>query len=42
MPNQLMVIAPYWLESAGTWVIDDAAVELLQEPFYGGRSQSLR
>ena len=36
MPNQLMVIAPYWLESAETWVFDDAAVDLRQEPFVAG------
>jgi hypothetical protein len=36
MPNQIMVIAPYWLEAAGTWVFDDPATELRQEPFVEG------
>lgn len=36
MPNQLNVIAPYWLESVGTWVFDDERVGLLQEPFVSG------
>ena len=34
MTNQILVIAPYWL--AGTWVFDDEAVELMQEPFVSG------
>ena len=37
MPNQMMVIAPYWLEAAGTWVFDDPATDLKQEPFVGSR-----
>ncbi len=32
--NSLMVIAPY--QHAGTWVFDDAAVGLRQEPFVAG------
>ena len=36
MANQILVIAPYWLESAGTWVFDDDAVDLVQEPFVSG------
>ncbi len=32
--NQLMVIAPYW--HAGTWVFDDSATGLEQEPFVFG------
>ena len=36
MANQIFVIAPYWLDSVGTWVFDDAAVALVQEPFVSG------
>lgn len=36
MSNQLMVIAPYWLECVGTWVFDDAATGLNREPFVEG------
>ncbi len=36
MPNQIMVIAPYWLPEAETWVFDDARVGLVQEPFVSG------
>lgn len=36
MPNQIMVIAPYWLEAAGTWVFDDPVTDLRQEPFVEG------
>lgn len=36
MPNQIMVIAPYWLEEAGTWVFDDPKTGLEQEPFVNG------
>ena len=36
MTNQIGVIAPYWLEAAGTWVFDDEAVDLRQEPFVSG------
>ncbi len=36
MSNQINVISPYWLESAKTWVFDDAAVGLHQEPFVEG------
>ena len=34
MPNQIHVIAPYW--HAGTWVFDDSARDLQQEPFVMG------
>lgn len=34
MPNQIYVIAPYW--HAGTWVFDDDARDLQQEPFVMG------
>ncbi len=36
MPNQILVIAPYWLESVSTWVFDDSRVDLVQEPFVSG------
>ncbi len=36
MPNQILVIAPYWLDSVGMWVFDDEAVDLVQEPFVSG------
>ena len=36
MPNQIMLIVPYWLEDAGTWVFDDPATGLEQEPFVEG------
>ena len=36
MPNQIQVIAPYWLESVQTWVFDDPATGLVQEPFVSG------
>jgi hypothetical protein len=32
MPNQILVIASYWLEEVGTWVFDDPKVGLQQEP----------
>lgn len=34
MPNQIMVIQPYRV--AGTWVFDDPATGLVQEPFVEG------
>jgi hypothetical protein len=34
--NQINVIAPYWLEVAQTWVFDDPAAGLMQEPFVSG------
>jgi hypothetical protein len=34
MPNQILVIRPYRLH--GTWVFDDPAVGLVQEPFVCG------
>ena len=36
MSNQINVIAPYWLDSARTWVFDDDRVGLFQEPFVSG------
>lgn len=36
MPNQIMVITPYWLPEAGTWVFDDPAIDLVREPFVEG------
>jgi hypothetical protein len=36
MSNHIMVIAPYWLEEAGTWVFDDPGAGLQQEPFVSG------
>lgn len=41
MPNQINVIAPYWLESAQTWVFDDPRVGLVQEPFVSGADEFL-
>jgi hypothetical protein len=34
MPNQILVIKPYW--HLGTWVFDDPATDLVQEPFVSG------
>ena len=34
MKNQIQVIAPYWLH--GTWLFDDPATDLVQEPFVSG------
>ena len=34
MANQIMAIAPYWEE--GTWVFDDPAADLIEEPFVEG------
>jgi hypothetical protein len=36
MANQIMAIAPYWLDRLGTWVFDDPMVDLSQEPFVSG------
>lgn len=36
MPNEILVIAPYWSEAVSTWVFDDPAVGLVQEPFVSG------
>ncbi len=36
MRNQIMVIAPYWLDTAQTWVFDDPNTGLVQEPFVSG------
>ena len=34
MPNQILVIKPYW--HFGTWVFDDLTTDLVQEPFVSG------
>jgi hypothetical protein len=34
MPNQIQIIAPY--RAHGTWVFDDPAADLVQEPFVNG------
>jgi hypothetical protein len=39
MSKHIMVIAPYWLEEVGTWVFDDPAAGLLQEPFVSGTAE---
>ena len=36
MANQIMVIAPYWVENFSAWVFDDPKVGLEQEPFVSG------
>lgn len=36
MPNQILAIAPYWLDAVGTWVFDDPQAGLSQEPFVSG------
>ena len=36
MSNQIMAIAPYWKEDIETWLFDDPAVDLVQEPFVSG------
>ena len=36
MPNQILTIAPYRLEEVDTWVFDDPAAGLQQEPFVSG------
>ena len=36
MPNQIQVIAPYWLDAVQTWVFDDPTTGLVQEPFVSG------
>jgi hypothetical protein len=36
VPNQIMAVAPYWLDGLGTWVFDDPRVGLSQEPFVNG------
>jgi hypothetical protein len=36
MANQIMVIASYWLADDETWVFDNLAVGLYQEPFVSG------
>ena len=32
MPNQIMVIAPYWVDDFGAWVFDDPKVGLEPGP----------
>jgi hypothetical protein len=41
MSNQIMLIAPYWLDWAGAWVFDDPATDLKQEPFVEGIPQMI-
>ena len=41
MANQILAIAPYWLENVGTWVFDDAAAGLCQEPFVSGAPEMI-
>ena len=36
MKNQIRAIAPYWQESVQTWVFDDPATGLEEEPFVSG------
>jgi len=36
MPNQIMIIAPYWVDDLAAWVFDDSKVGLVQEPFVSG------
>ncbi len=36
MANQIMVIAPYWVDDLAAWVFDDPKVGLEQEPFVSG------
>jgi hypothetical protein len=36
MSSHVMVIAPYWLDEAQTWVFDDPATGLHHEPFLSG------
>ena len=36
MANQIMVIAPYWVDDLRAWVFDDPKVGLEQEPFVSG------
>ena len=41
MSNHIMVIAPYWLKEAGTWVFDDPGAGLYQEPFVSGTPEMI-
>ncbi len=41
MPNQILLITPYWLAEVGTWVFDDPAQGLNQEPFVNGVPQMI-
>ena len=36
MANQIMAIAPYWVDALAAWVFDDPKVGLEQEPFVEG------
>ncbi len=36
MSNQIMTIAPYWLDEVGTWVFNDAEAGPCREPFVSG------
>jgi hypothetical protein len=41
MPNQIMVIAPYWVDEFRLWVFDDPKVALEQEPFVSGVTEMI-
>ncbi len=41
MPNQIIVIAPYWLDNCKAWVFDDSKVGLVQEPFVSGVTEMI-
>ena len=36
MANQILAIAPYWLDELATWVFDGPKVDLSQEPSVSG------
>lgn len=41
MPNQVSIIAPYWLDHCNAWVFDDPRVGLEQEPFVSGVTEMI-
>ena len=41
MPNQISIIAPYWLDHCHAWVFDDPRVGLEQEPFVSGVTEMI-
>ncbi len=41
MANQILAIAPYWLDELGTWVFDDPRTDLVQEPFVSGAPEMI-
>lgn len=41
MPNQIGVIAPYWLDDVQCWVFDDPRVGLVREPFVAGVTEMI-